>query len=60
MNIVGPEPDERQMLERDIQLTRAELVDAVDAVRSISDDLAMLEAAWRLRWPAPRDHPNDL
>ena len=50
MNIVEPEPDERQMLERDIQLTRAELVDAVDAVRSISDDLAVLEAAWRLRW----------
>ncbi len=50
MNIVEPEPDERQMLEHDIKVTRAELVDAVDAVRSISDDLAMLEAAWRLRW----------
>ena len=45
-----PELDERQMLERDIQLTRADLHDAIDAVRGISDDLAMLEAAWRLRW----------
>ncbi len=45
-----PELEERYVLERDIQLTRADLQDAIDAVRSISEDLAMLEAAWRLRW----------
>lgn len=44
------QPDERQMLEHDINVTRVELIEAIDAVRRISDDLAMLEAAWRLRW----------
>ena len=38
------------MLEHDIKVTRVELIEAIDAVRSISDDLEMLEAAWRLRW----------
>ncbi len=47
-----PGPDERQMLEHDIKVTRAELADAVEAVRSTSEDLAMLEAAWHLRWGA--------
>ena len=47
---VEQQPDERQMLEHDINVTRVELIEAIDAVRRISDDLAMLEAAWRLRW----------
>ena len=49
-NPLEQQPDERQMLEHDIKVTRVELIEAIDAVRRISDDLAMLEAAWRLRW----------